>query len=88
MLIGANLLTITANCSLMEGFFEFASALSSFGVTIGITGPNTNSLTLIVEMIGMILGRLEIYILLIGGNYFYKTISKKIKHQIEQKKNI
>ncbi|HPX32359.1 MAG TPA: potassium transporter TrkG [Erysipelotrichaceae bacterium] len=88
MLIGANLLTITANCSLMEGFFEFASALSSFGVTIGITGPNTNSLTLIVEMVGMILGRLEIYILLIGGNYFYKAISKKIKYQIEQKKNI
>jgi trk system potassium uptake protein TrkH len=79
VLIGANLLTITANCSLIEGYFEFASALSSFGVSIGITGPSSNSLTLIIEMIAMILGRLEIFVILIGGRYFYQSISKKIK---------
>ena len=79
LLIGSNLLAITANCSLAEGFFEFASSLSGAGISIGITGPTTNILTLIVEMIGMILGRLEIYILLIGTNYFYQHVTDKIK---------
>ncbi len=86
-IIGANLIAVTANCSLFEGYFEFSSALSSFGVSIGITGPHTNSLTLIVEMIGMILGRLEIYIILIGSKYFYQTISKKIRDYKLSKEN-
>ena len=56
----------TANCGLMEAMFEFASSLSTVGLSIGITGPTTNSATLIIEMIGMILGRLEIFIVFVG----------------------
>ena len=63
---GALALTLTAGCSLTEAMFEFASALGTVGLTIGLTGTDTNNATLIVEMIGMILGRLEIFIVLTG----------------------
>ena len=59
-------LTLTAGCSLTEAMLEFASALGTVGLTIGLTGTDTNNATLIVEMIGMILGRLEIFIVLTG----------------------
>ena len=65
-IIGALLITITAGCSLTESIFEFASALGTVGLSIGITAPSTGAATLIVEMFGMILGRLEIFIVLIG----------------------
>jgi trk system potassium uptake protein TrkH len=64
--IGTLLMTITANCTLLEAMFEFASALGTVGLSIGLTGPATNSATLFVEMVGMVLGRLEIFIVLIG----------------------
>ena len=63
---GALLLTLTENCGLMEGMFEFASALGTVGLSIGVTGPASTAGTLVVEMFGMILGRLEIFIVLIG----------------------
>jgi trk system potassium uptake protein TrkH len=65
-IIGTLLITITANCSLTEAMFEFASALGTVGLSIGLTSPTTNAATLIVETFGMILGRLEIFIVLIG----------------------
>ena len=66
---GALLLTLTAGCGLEEAMFEFASALGTVGLSIGLTGTATNNATLIVEMLGMILGRLEIFIVLTGAYY-------------------
>lgn len=63
---GTLLTTITADCSLLEAMFEFASALGTVGLSVGITSPAAGAGTLIVEMCGMILGRLEIFIVLIG----------------------
>lgn len=65
-LAGTLALTLTAGCGLVEAMFEFASALGTVGLSIGLTGTTTNSATLIVEMIGMIMGRLEIFIVLTG----------------------
>lgn len=76
-IVGALLTTITANCGLTEGMFEFASALGTVGLSIGLTGSNTGAGTLIVEIFGMILGRLEIFIVLIG---FYSGIGVTCKH--------
>ncbi|HBL83986.1 MAG: cation transporter [Clostridiales bacterium GWF2_38_85] len=64
--IGSLLLTVTLNCSLADAMFEFASSLGTVGLSIGLTGPSTGAATLIVEIFGMILGRLEIFIVLIG----------------------
>lgn len=74
---GTLLMTVTANCGLTEGMFEFASALGTVGLSIGLTHPATGAGTLIVEMLGMILGRLEIFIVLIG---FYSGIGVIRKH--------
>ena len=63
---GSLLLTITAGCTLNEAMFEFASALGTVGLSIGITATTASNATLIIEMVGMILGRLEIFIVLTG----------------------
>ena len=59
--------------------FEFASALGTVGLSIGLTGTATNDATLIVQMVGMILGRLEIFIVLTGANYGLLEIRKLSK---------
>ncbi|QUH28152.1 TrkH family potassium uptake protein [Vallitalea guaymasensis] len=66
--IGSLLITLTASCSLSDAMFEFASSLGTVGLSIGLTGPTTNNMTLFIEMIGMLLGRLEIFIVIIGIN--------------------
>lgn len=66
LLIGALLISISEKENLTRSMFEFASALSTVGLSIGITGPNTKNITLIIEIIGMILGRLEIFIVFIA----------------------
>lgn len=63
---GSLLLTAVAGCGLTEGMFEFASALGTVGLSIGVTGPATGTAALFVEMAGMLLGRLEIFIVLAG----------------------
>ena len=64
--VGSLLLTITANCSLKDAMFDFASSLGTVGLSIGITNPSTNEASLLIEIVGMILGRLEIFGVLLG----------------------
>ena len=77
---GTFLLMLTANCTLIEAMFDFASALGTVGLSIGITGPATPALALIVEMAGMLLGRLEIFILLAG----IRTVFLRLKAAISR----
>lgn len=65
-IIGALLITLTEGCALYDAMFEFASAFGTVGISNGLTNASTATGTLIVEMIGMILGRLEVYIVFIG----------------------
>ncbi len=85
-IVGSLLITVSANCSLTHAMFEFASALGTVGISIGITNGSTNNMTLIIEMIGMLFGRLEIFIIIIGIysgfnviGEFFKTKRKKVK---------
>ncbi len=73
-IVGSLLITVTADCTLTEAMFDFASSLGTVGLSIGITGPMTNNATLIVEMIGMLLGRLEIFIVFTGIVSGFKNI--------------
>lgn len=68
MFAGTLLITISEGCTLDKALFEFASALGTVGVSSGITNASTGTATLVIEMIGMLLGRLEIYIVFIGIN--------------------
>ena len=68
------LITLTADCTLTEAMFDFASSIGTVGLSIGITGPATNAPTLIIEMFGMLMGRLEIFIVLVGVNFGAKMV--------------
>ncbi|MDD6291161.1 MAG: potassium transporter TrkG [Lachnospiraceae bacterium] len=61
-LLGTMLLTFFSGCTLVQGAFEFASSLGTVGLSIGVTNPDTSTICLFIEMIGMILGRLEIFV--------------------------
>ncbi|WP_208560659.1 TrkH family potassium uptake protein [Marinilactibacillus kalidii] len=78
LLTGGLLITLTSGASLTDSLFEFASSLGTVGLSIGLTGPQTNNGTLIVQMIGMILGRLEIFIVLIGMYSGFNHIKNKL----------
>ncbi len=77
--VGSLVMTVTADCTLMEAMFDFASSLSTVGLSIGITGPMTNDATLIVEMIGMLLGRLEIFIVIIGFTFGFGMLKDTLR---------
>lgn len=61
-LIGSVGLSYWADCSFMHAAFEFASSLGTVGLSIGITNIQTSDICLLIEIIGMILGRLEIFV--------------------------
>lgn len=79
LLLGALGLTLTENCTMTEALFDYASSIGGVGLTTGITGPNSSNGTLIIEMIGMILGRLEIFIVLIGLVSIKDVAKQKIR---------
>lgn len=80
--IGSLLMMVTADCTLMEAMFDFASSFSTVGLSIGITGPTTNDATLIVEIIGMFLGRLEIFIVIIGLIFGFRILKTDMLRKI------
>jgi len=77
--LGVIALMLASNCQLHEAMFEFASSLGTVGLTIGVTSPSATTATLIVEMIGMLLGRLEIYPVLLGFKYTFDSIRNLFK---------
>lgn len=80
--IGSLILSVTANCGLTEAMFEFASSLGTVGLSIGLTGPATGAGTLVVEMVGMILGRLEIFIVILGFYSGFNIVKKSGRYSI------
>ena len=52
--------------SLQDSLFEFASSLSTVGITAGITSAGAPAGVLWTEMAGMVLGRLEFFTVVIG----------------------
>lgn len=82
-IIGTLLITLTEESSLFDAMFEFASAFGTVGISNGLTNPSTGTLTLIIEMVGMVLGRLEVFIVFIGMSAGISNVrSRMIKKQI------
>jgi trk system potassium uptake protein TrkH len=52
--------------SLKESLFEFASALGTVGLSVGVTSAAVPAGLLWAETVGMILGRLEFFVVFIG----------------------
>jgi trk system potassium uptake protein TrkH len=63
---GTLLLTLTAGCPLFDAMFEFASAFGTVGISNGLTNAGASVGSLFILMVGMILGRLEVFIVFIG----------------------
>ncbi len=63
--IGTGVLT-SYGYSLKESLFEFASALGTVGLSVGVTSAAAPAGLLWTETAGMILGRLEFFVLFIG----------------------
>ena len=75
-LIGSYLLTL-AGVPLDKAMFEFASSLGTVGLSVGVTTPDTSNFILIVHMFGMLLGRLEIFIIFVSIIAVFNKIFRK-----------
>lgn len=84
--LGTLLFSLSTGSSLSDAMFEFASALGTVGLSIGLTGPGLSNFSLIILIVGMILGRLEIFIVLIGtysgGVLLVQRVRKLVKKSI------
>lgn len=78
LICGSLLITLTEGCSLFDAMFEFTSAFGTVGISNGLTNLSTKTSTLIIEMFGMILGRLEIFIVFIGIHAGLKKLKKVV----------
>ncbi|MDR2616161.1 MAG: TrkH family potassium uptake protein [Oscillospiraceae bacterium] len=63
--------------ALTDALFEFNAALGTSGVSSGLTARASGG-TLIVEMLGMLMGRLEIFIVLLGLYSVFDKVRKKL----------
>jgi trk system potassium uptake protein TrkH len=69
--------------SLADASFEFASALSTVGLSVGITGPNAPLGIIWTETAGMFLGRLEFLVIIFGITKIVKDARFAIKKSIK-----
>jgi trk system potassium uptake protein TrkH len=74
--LGTFLLTL-GGIPLDKAMFEFASALGTVGISVGVTTVGTSDYILIVQMIGMLLGRLEIFIIFVSVIAVFNKIFRK-----------
>ncbi len=66
LVIGSILLSASSGFGLLESMFDFSSALGTVGLSVGVVSSASTPFTLYILIIGMILGRLEIFIVLVG----------------------
>jgi trk system potassium uptake protein TrkH len=52
--------------SLQDSLFEFASAIGTVGLSVGVTAIDAPAGVLLTEIVGMLLGRLEFFALIVG----------------------
>jgi len=65
LVLGVGLL-VACGFGIQESLFEFASALGTVGLTGGVTSATAPAPVLWAEIVGMLLGRLEIFIVLVA----------------------
>ena len=80
-LIGSGIIT-AYGYSLPESLFEYASTLSTVGLSVGVTSPDAPAGLLWTEIIGMFLGRLEFFPVFVGLILIYRDIQTTIRLSI------
>lgn len=66
-----------------DSMIEFFSALGTVGMSIGIIGPDMNNCTMWIFIVGMIIARLEVYIIILA----LARIGTDIKDSISEMRN-
>ncbi len=66
VLLGGTAVMAAYGYGLNESLFEFASTLGTVGLSVGVTRPDMPPLLMWVQSAGMLLGRLEIFAVIIG----------------------
>jgi trk system potassium uptake protein TrkH len=61
---------------LKDSLFEFASALGTVGLSVGVTAVNTPAGVLWTEIVGMILGRLEFFVVILGLGKVFLSVGR------------
>jgi trk system potassium uptake protein TrkH len=64
-LLGTLIITATG-VGVKDAMFEFASALGTVGLSVGVTGPQASKVILWTQIFGMLLGRLEFFVIISG----------------------
>ncbi|MGM9902564.1 hypothetical protein A5844_000937 [Enterococcus sp. 10A9_DIV0425] len=82
--VGTLILAFSADHSLLEAGFEFASAFGTVGLSVGVTSATSSGVTLITLIGAMILGRLEIFIVLIGLYSGWRISKEKALKKFEK----
>ena len=67
-----------------DSLFEFASALGTVGLSVGITGYTANPVILWTSTLGMFLGRLEFYVVFVAIAKISLDLSKKKPKQVKK----
>jgi trk system potassium uptake protein TrkH len=76
LVIGTLIFTAYGN-SLQNSLFEFASALGTVGLSVGIISYNSPPLILWTTSFGMFMGRLEFYVVFVAFAKIFMDISKR-----------
>lgn len=77
VLFGGSLIFTAFGHSIRDSLFEFSSALGTVGLSVGIVGYNANPVLLWTSIVGMFLGRLEFYVVLIALTKIFVDVKKK-----------
>ncbi|GAB4352801.1 MAG: hypothetical protein Kow0099_37030 [Candidatus Abyssubacteria bacterium] len=63
--------------SFRDSLFEFASALGTVGLSVGLTGPSAPSAILWTEMAGIFLGRLEFFVVIYSLLKIFRDVTDR-----------
>ncbi|MEX0702771.1 MAG: TrkH family potassium uptake protein [Planctomycetales bacterium] len=66
--------------SIGDSLFEFASAQGNVGLSVGLTGPDTPALILWAQILGMFLGRLEFFVIIISVAKIVRDVPALVRH--------
>jgi trk system potassium uptake protein TrkH len=72
-----SLIIASTGIGLKESLFEFASALGTVGLSVGVTGSHASPVILWTEIFGMLLGRLEFFVIITGLMKIFKDFLKR-----------
>ncbi|MCF7956658.1 MAG: TrkH family potassium uptake protein [Phycisphaerae bacterium] len=72
-----SLIIASTGIGLKESLFEFASALGTVGLSVGVTGSHASPVILWTEIFGMLLGRLEFFVIITGTVKIIRDILPK-----------